>query len=92
MDVSLKWSFQLPSPVFPLEPGQVMVGSRQALPATPSAKTTAHVSDCVLLQLDTEMHRTCFFFRSQVFAWGKYCKNGGNKIPHSLLPSCQHQR
>lgn len=41
VDVGLKWGFQLPSPTFPLERGQVMVGSRQALPATPFVKTIA---------------------------------------------------
>lgn len=41
VDDSLKWSFQLSSPVLPLELGEVMVGSRQALPATPFAKSTA---------------------------------------------------
>lgn len=41
VDVGLKWGFQLPSPTFPLKQGQVMVGSRQALPATLFVKTTA---------------------------------------------------
>lgn len=63
----LKWSFQLPSPVLPLELGQVMVGSRPALLAAPFARTTARVGDWVL-QLDAEIEGACSFCRSQGFA------------------------
>lgn len=66
MDVSLKWSFQLPSPVLPLEPGQVWWAPGTPCQLLPLPRPQPRVSDRVLLQLEPEADGACFFCRSRV--------------------------